>query len=107
MVMNAINFARAFDLTYVHSPFTIIQHAERPMEKWVAAWEALFNLGAGEAVCDIHMLDAVNFSYNFNDLDRCFGWRSRGDELAHRFKAIIPEFRRKYYLNKSPRKTVG
>jgi hypothetical protein len=107
MVMNAINFARSFGLTYVHSPFTIIQHAEWPMEKWVEAWEALFNLGAGEAVCDIHRLDAVNFSYNFNDLDRCFGWRSRSDELAHHFKAIIPEFRRKYYLNKSPRRTEG
>jgi hypothetical protein len=107
MVMNAINFARALGLTYVHSPFTVIQHADRPMEKWVAAWEALFNLGAGEAGCDIHSLDAVNFSYNFNDLDRCFGWRSRGDELAHRFKTIIPEFRRKYYLNKCPRKGVG
>jgi hypothetical protein len=105
MVMNAINFARAFGLTYVHSPFTVIEHSERPMEEWVAAWEALFNLGAGEAVCDTHRLDAVNFSYNFNDLDRCFEWRSRGDELAHRFKAIIPEFRRKYYLNKSPRRT--
>ncbi len=106
MVMNAINFARAFGLIYAHSPFTIIQHTDRPMEEWVEAWEALFNLGAGEAVCDVHRLDAVNFSYNFNDLDRCFGWRSRGDELAYRFKAMIPEFRRKYYLNKSPRETV-
>jgi hypothetical protein len=107
MVMNAINFARAFGLTYMHSPFTMIQHADRPMEEWVAAWEAVFNLGAGEAVCETHRLDAVNFSYNFNDLDRCFGWRRRGDELARRFKAIIPEFRRKYYLKKSPRKTKG
>jgi hypothetical protein len=82
MVMNAINFARAFGLSYVHSPFTAIQHADRPMKEWVAAWEALFNLGAGEGVYDIRTRDAVNFSYNFNDLDRCFGWRSRGDELA-------------------------
>ena len=106
MVMNAINFARAFGLTYVHSPFTIIEHSDRPMEEWAAAWEAFFNLGAGEAVCDTGRLDAVNFSYNFNDLDRCFEWRSRGDELAHGFKAIIPEFRRKFYLNKSPRRTA-
>jgi hypothetical protein len=107
MVMNAINFARAFGLSYVHSPFTAIQHADRPMKEWVAAWEALFNLGAGEGVYDIRTRDAVNFSYNFNDLDRCFGWRSRGDELAQGFKAMIPEFRRKYDLNKSTRKTEG
>jgi hypothetical protein len=106
MVMNAINFARAFGLSYVHSPFTAIQHADRPMKEWVAAWEALFNLGAGEGVCGDNRIDAVNFSHNFNDLDRCFRWRSRGNELAHHFKAIIPEFRRKYYLNKSPRETV-
>src|SRR6202046_5831469 len=53
MVMNAINFARSFGLTYVHSPFTLIHHAERPTEEWVTSWETLFNLGDGEPVCDI------------------------------------------------------
>jgi hypothetical protein len=103
MVMNAINFARSFGLNYVHTPFTQIQHAERPMDEWATAWEKLFNLGAGEAVCDIERREAVNFSYNFTDLDLCFGWHRRGGELADRFKAIIPEFRRKYYLNMAPR----
>jgi hypothetical protein len=49
--------------------------------------------------------DAFNFSHNFNDLDLIFGWYSRNDELADRFKALLPEFKRKYYLNKSPRVT--
>jgi hypothetical protein len=105
MVMNAINFARSFGLIYLHTPFTLIQHAEQPMEAWVAAWETLFNLGAGETACDVERHEVVDFSYNFTDLDLCFGWRSRGDQLAQRFKALIPEFRRKYYLNKSPRTT--
>ena len=105
MVMNAINFARSFGLIYVHTPFSLIQHAEYPMENWVTAWEALFNLGAGEAACDIDRSEVVNFCYNFTELDLCFGWRSRVDELADRFKALIPEFRRKYYLNKPPRTT--
>jgi hypothetical protein len=100
MVMNAINFARSFGLAYVHTPFTQIQHAERPMQEWATTWESLFNLGAGEALCGVDRRGAVNFSYNFTDLDLCFGWRCRGDELADRFKAIIPEFRHKYYLNK-------
>jgi hypothetical protein len=103
MVMNAINFARSFGLDYSHTPFTQIGHAERSMEEWVAAWEKLFNLGTGEAVCDVERREAVNFSYNFTDLNLCFGWRRRGDELADRFKAIIPEFRRKHYLNSAPR----
>jgi hypothetical protein len=101
MIMNAINFARSFGLTYVHTPFRLIQHAERPMEEWVTAWETLFNLGAGEATCDKERDEIVDFSHHFNDLDHCFGWRCRWDELAERFKALIPEFRRKYYLNNS------
>jgi hypothetical protein len=105
MVMNAINFARSFGLTYLHTPFTQISHVDRPMQEWVATWEALFNLGAGEAVCGMVRHDAFNFSHNFNDLDLIFGWCCRKDELADRFKALLPEFRRKYYLNKSPRAT--
>jgi hypothetical protein len=105
MVMNAINFARSFGLNYLHTPFSCIQHAEQSMEEWTTAWETLFNLGAGEAVCNVARREVVNFCYTFSDLDLCFGWRRRGEELAERFKNTIPEFRRKYYLNKSPRTT--
>src|SRR5580698_509724 len=49
MTMKAITFARSSGLTYVHTPFSAIGHAERPMKEWAAAWEQLFNLGAGEA----------------------------------------------------------
>ena len=48
--------------------------------------------------------EAVNFSHNFNEIER-FGWRVRGDKLAERFKTSVAEFRRKYYVNKSPRQT--
>jgi hypothetical protein len=51
-MMNAISFARACGLTYVHTPFKVIAHADRPMEEWVAGWETLFNLGDGELVCN-------------------------------------------------------
>jgi len=105
MIMKAINFARSCGLTYVHTPFTRIEHAERPMKEWATSWETFFNLGAGEVVCDIPRHEVVNFSANFNNLERCFGWYWRRDELAHRFKTMVPEFRRKYYLNKSPRTT--
>jgi len=105
MVMNAINFAHSFGLTYLHAPFTHVSHVDRPMQEWVTAWEALFNLGAGEAVCGMERRDAVNFSHNYLELDLIFGWCSRNDELADRFKALLPEFKRKYYLNKSPRLT--
>jgi hypothetical protein len=99
MMMNAINFARVCGLTYVHTPFKAIAHADRPMEEWVAGWEKLFNLGAGELVCDAHDRDVVNFAYNFPDLIRCFGVH----DLVRVFTSTIPEFKRKYYTNKPPR----
>jgi hypothetical protein len=71
---------------------------------WAKSWETLFNLGVGEAVCGVDRHEAVNFSHNFNELER-FGWRVRGDEVTERFKASVAEFRRKYYANKSPPQT--
>jgi hypothetical protein len=105
MIMKAIHFARSSGLTYVHTPFTRISHAERPMPEWVAAWESLFNLGAGETARDLEKREVVNYCYNVVGLELCFGWRNRRQELVDRFKAIVPEFKRKYYLNTSPRTT--
>ena len=105
MMMNAINFARASGLTYVHTPFRFVGHADRPMEQWAAAWEHLFNLGAGEVAWDGKRRDVVNYSYVANDLEACFGWGGRLEELTQHFKGMIPEFRRKYYGKKSPRRT--
>ena len=106
MIMNAMNFAHSFGLIYAHSRFTQIQHAERPMEEWITAWESLFNLGAGEIPCGTESLEVVDFCRNLEGLDLCFGSRSRWDELADRFKTMIPEFRDRYYLQKS-RRTTG
>lgn len=105
MIMNAINFAHSSGLTYLHTPFMMIHHPDRPMQDWVKAWETLFNLGAGEVACDLGRHEVVNYCYNWVDLELCFGWRGRREQLTHCFKAIIPEFRRKYYVNKSPRVT--
>ena len=101
MMIRAITFARECGLTYVHTPFAEIAHADRPMQDWAAAWERYFNLGAGELVSDGDSSQLVNFAFNFNDLCELFGV---GD-LTRMFEVTIPEFRRKYYLNKSPRKT--
>jgi hypothetical protein len=104
-VMNAINFARASGLTYVHTPFLTIHHADRPMPEWVHAWEVLFNLGAGEAVCDVQKHEVVNYCYSSADIEKCFGWRDRRKDLIRNFKTMIPEFRAKYYLNRRHRVT--
>lgn len=105
MILNAINFARSYGFEYVHTPFRFIRHAERPMEEWTAAWESLLNLGWGEPLCNDERRDVVDFCYNFPSLGRCFGCGWQWDELADRFKAMLPELRRKYYVNKSRGKT--
>jgi hypothetical protein len=105
-IMRAINFARASGLVYLHSPFTHIAHGDRPMQEWVAAWEKVFNFGAYELPFDGSERGVINYGYRIlPESDRCFGWRYRGDELENRFIALIPEFRAKYYSNKSPRTT--
>ena len=109
-IMRAINFARICGLTYVHTPFHEIRHADRSMQEWVDAWEANFNFGVGEVATDGDNSQVVNFVYNFSELLSLFGV-SIGD-LTCTFEATIPEFRRKYYSNKCYRKrnevlTVG
>jgi hypothetical protein len=102
-VMNAINFARCAGLTYVHTPFSQIAHADRSMQDWAAAWDTLFNLGAGELPCDPSAREVVSHCYNPAALELCLGWDLRRAEIQQHFQAMIPDLRRKFYLNKSPR----
>ena len=105
-VMKTISLARASGLTYLHAPFTQIAHADRPMQEWAAAWEAVFNFGAGERPFDGKTSGVIDNGYRgFLDTDMCYGWRDGRDQMREHWRALIPEFRRKYYLNKSPRTT--
>ncbi len=101
LTMRAIEFARTQGLTYVHTPFTEIHHADRPMHEWAAAWESHFNLGAGEAtVSGMDARDAVNFAFTFPMLRALFGVE---DEDLPLDESLVRDFRRKYYLNKPAR----
>ena len=71
------------------------------MAAWVKEWEEFFNLGEGERLSDGSKLDAVDYSRHFNDLWVCFGWRGRERELYGLFRAMLPEFRRRFYHNKT------
>ena len=106
-IMHAINFARSSGLIYVHTPFSAILHADRPQQEWANAWETFFNLGVGERVCDVQRHQVVNYGAAklMGGLYLFFGWENRFDELADHFKALVPEFRHKYYTNKSTRTT--
>src|SRR5262249_26875305 len=99
--MCAIAFARTCGLTYVHTPFTAINHADRPMPLWVAAWEAQFNFGLGEELAtESDNPEIVDFVFNYQNLALLFGFNK--GHLVRKIEETIPEFRRKYYWNKSP-----
>ncbi len=58
--MSAMALARHYGLTYVHTPFQTIEHAEEVSpEAWAAAWESIFNLGDGELSADACALPQV------------------------------------------------
>lgn len=97
MTMRAIEFARARGITYVHTPFACIHHADRPMRAWAAAWESHFNLGAGETS---DTRDAINFAFTFPTLRALCGV---DDEERPFDDALVRDFRRKYHSDKSPR----
>jgi hypothetical protein len=102
MMMYAIDFARTAGLTYVHTPFADIHHADRPKQAWADAWEAHFNLGAGEIPYDRDSGGALNYAHTFLTLHALFGVeRPEGDFDD----STLREFRRRYYLDKSPRQS--
>jgi hypothetical protein len=127
-IMSAMCFARAQGHTYVHTPFAQIDHAERPMDAWVDAWEQLFNLGEGETPNAPAGPPPINYStfhprlyHAVHDfLERPAGRAappaSRARQQERHFHPffyfsdchpdaycqVIPEFRRKYYRDSSP-----
>jgi hypothetical protein len=93
LTMCAINFARVLGLTYVHTPFSELSHADRSTESWDKAWEAELNLGAGEIPAepgDHQIVDFGQIFHRYRYLDTVFNITSK-------------EFQRKYFMNKDPR----
>lgn len=41
---SAMCLAEAYQLDYIHTPFSTLAHSESPMETWVSAWETLLGL---------------------------------------------------------------
>lgn len=63
--ISALVFARAFGLTYAHTPFETLAHAELPLPEWLSAWETLLGLGRGEplaADCPFPRVDLETYA---------------------------------------------
>ncbi len=112
LTMTVIDFARTLGLDYAHTPFIEIHHADRPREAWLAAWEGLFNFGAGEARAADTDRDVFSITpTNFDPIRSLFGelrpYNEHDTHLIPQFSPeIVKEFRRKYYSNKSPRESA-
>jgi hypothetical protein len=107
--MSALCFARAHGASYVHRPFTTIEHAEFAMPDWVKAWEDYFNLGAGERLlgpndAPIVPIDRINA---IAGTQRCVVEAEHYLHYCNKdfdaWERVMPELRRKFWLNKQPR----
>ncbi|MDX2204658.1 MAG: hypothetical protein NW223_18040 [Hyphomicrobiaceae bacterium] len=59
--ISALALARTYGLTYVHTPFQVMEHAENGSPAaWAAAWESIFNLGEGELALEACPLPQVS-----------------------------------------------
>lgn len=111
-MMIVLDMARTLDLAYVHTPFIEIQHADRPREAWLAAWEGLFNFGAGEVRADgadrrVFAITAVNLDSIRSFFGELHPRNEHDTHVMPQFSpAVVEEFRRKYHSNKSPRRNA-
>lgn len=102
-IVNAMAVARLAGLTYVHTPFQVIHHADRPMADWLTLWETFFNLGDGEVARKDWDGHVANYAYGNPGIELCLGLHKRREEQLQAFNSLIPELRRKYYRGNSPR----
>lgn len=102
--ISAMAVAEATGLTYLHTPFQRVEHAEGDPDEWTRKWEEFFGLGEGERVIPPEH-EAVGLKAF---LDQPKLWRREGLTLAaphyqgvcnahpDLYTAIIPRLRRKY-----------
>ncbi|KLE35267.1 hypothetical protein [Aurantiacibacter luteus] len=63
MLLWTMGFCRIFGVAYAHTPLTRLTHADRPQAEFDTAWEAFFNLGAGEAAAGDDAADLFLLSH--------------------------------------------
>ena len=105
--MSAICIARKYGLTYVHTPFLLMQHNEGPPDQWAVTWERMLNLGHGEnrvVECSLPRVEIDEFMADRRWWSTAcllsIGHMSRiVDRMPDAYLDVIPQLRKKYYLD--------
>ena len=116
--MSAIALANRYGLTYVHTPFRLMQVAEgaantdiyTPDAAWAATWERIFNLGHGETGIEACTLPRVEIDDFMADRRwwsspclLCAGDFSMiVDRMPDAYLDVVPRLREKFFLNGPP-----
>lgn len=93
MSIYTMAYCRAYGLTYRHTPFRNISHADRPQDEWDRAWEAFLNLGQGELPAAGNDRDSFDL-FELNAIT----WHN-GDDLTQHLHPPVPAPRPVYYFN--------
>jgi hypothetical protein len=103
--ITAMAFAKAAGITYLHTPFQKIEHAEGDPALWTTRWESFFNLGNGETIIALDH-EAIDLKL-FLDQPRLWRREKRIVQAQHFqgvlarypefYDAILPRLRQKYH----------
>jgi hypothetical protein len=109
-IMSTILFARDLGLTYVHTPFSQIEHNENNDGDWESKWEKFLNLGKGEIFIDdvvgksgIEVIDLTELSkldlHKHSTLYTVSQCHKYANLFPNRYSTLIDIFREKYFAS--------
>lgn len=90
--VSAMALAKAHGLTYVHTPFEVLAHAESEPEAWVEKWEHLLNMGHGHPALDPGSMKIVSLGDYISNPDL---WAQKvvlSDRHFHPFCDLAPQW---------------
>ncbi len=83
---------------YIHTPFSELAHADRPMDEFAGAWENYFSLGLDEQLAKDDS-DALDFSLIMYHMAQLLGLSNNRQILSE----AITTIKHKYFFNKDKR----
>lgn len=88
--ISAMCLAKAYGLSYVHTPFERLAHAETDPQLWTETWERLLNMGEGHPALDAQTMEVVGLGEYVNTPSL---WQKNvvlSDRHFHPFCELVP-----------------